>query len=156
MQPVAASHCGLDGDGRPRVEGKFLFLDAEKFFVRGVTYGAFPPDRHGHQFPESSDVAKDFVLMRQAGINTVLTYTVPPLSVLDQARDHGLRVIVTVPWMEYVCFLDRSATRREIRRQVRAAIASCRNRRMNCSLAKAAAKIILTATRRSKLSCRAQ
>ena len=115
----------LDGDGRPRVEGKFVFLGAEKFFFRGVTYGAFPPNRHGHQFPESADVAKDFALMRRAGINTVLTYTVPPLSVLDQARGHGLRVIVTIPWMEYVCFLDRSATRREIRREVRAAIASC-------------------------------
>ena len=86
------------GAARPKVEGKFLTLGHEKFFVRGVTYGAFPPNRLGHQFPEPVQVARDFTLMRRAGINTILTYTVPPISLLDKAQEHGIRVIVTVPW----------------------------------------------------------
>src|SRR5262249_46495088 len=44
-------------DQRPRVEGKFLVLGADKFFVKGTTYGAFPPNTQGFQFPEPDQVA---------------------------------------------------------------------------------------------------
>lgn len=111
---------------RPKVEAKFVMLGAEKFFIKGVTYGAFPPNRNGHQFPELVGVATDFALMRMAGINTILTYTVPPLDLLDLAQEHGLRVIVVVPWMEYVCFLEEKRVRSQVIQQVRAAVASCR------------------------------
>ncbi len=111
---------------RPQVQGKFLYVGEEKLFICGTAYGAFPPNSTGHQFPEPSQVESDFALMRQAGINTILTYTVPPLSLLDQAGENGLRVIVNVPWMSHVCFLDHAGARREIRQQVRQGIASCR------------------------------
>src|SRR5215468_1967724 len=91
---------------RPRALGKFLFLEEEKFFVKGVTYGAFPPNFDGHQFPESAQVEQDFQLMREAGINAVLTYTLPPLALLDQAQAHGLRIIVNIPWLGHICFLE--------------------------------------------------
>jgi len=110
---------------RPRVKGKFLFLDHQKFFVKGVTYGAFQPNREGHQFPEPREVDKDFSLMSEAGINSILTYTAPPVSVLDQARQHGLRVIVNTPWMGYKCFLEEASYRRKVRREVAEAVASC-------------------------------
>jgi hypothetical protein len=116
----------LRSDTRPVVRGKFIFVGDEKLYIRGVTYGAFPPNSQGHQFPESPEVAKDFTLMQKAGINTILTYTVPPLSLLDRAWEHGLRVIVTVPWMGYVCFLEQSATRRKVRQEVKESVASCR------------------------------
>ena len=64
--------------------------------------------------------------MRAAGINTVLTYTVPPLSLLDQALEYGLRVITVVPWMEYVCFLEDRNVRRQMLNEVKAGVASCR------------------------------
>jgi GT2 family glycosyltransferase len=111
---------------RPRAKGKFLFLGDEKFYVRGVTYGAFPLNSNGYQFPEPASVEMDLALMQAAGINTILTYTVPPLSLLDQAQEFGIRVIVVVPWMEYICFLEESGTRREIMRRVKEAVASCR------------------------------
>ena len=110
---------------RPRVQGKFLYVGEEKLFICGAAYGAFPLNSTGHQFPEPSQVESDFALMRQAGINTIVTYTVPPVSLLDQAAEHGLRVIVNVPWMSHVCFLDHAGTRREIRQQVQQGIASC-------------------------------
>ncbi len=111
--------------GRPTVKGKFLYLDAEKFFVRGTTYGSFPPNSLGYEFPEPPEVASDLASMGQAGINTILTYTLPPVSLLDQAQEHGIRVIITVPWMEYVCFLDQADFRAQIRRDVREGVASC-------------------------------
>jgi O-antigen biosynthesis protein len=111
--------------GRVRAEGKFLWAANEKLWVRGVAYGAFPPNSQGYQYPESPDVAKDFAQMREAGINTILVYTVPPLSLLDQAEEHGIRVIVTIQWMEYTCFLQDRRTQREIREQIRLGVAGC-------------------------------
>jgi GT2 family glycosyltransferase len=111
---------------RPKVDGKFLVVGAEKFFIKGVTYGSFPPNTKGDQFPEADQVAADFALMRRkSGINTILTYTVPPISLLDQAEEFGLRAIVVVPWMEYVCFLENKAIRKQVIREVRKGIASC-------------------------------
>ncbi len=112
---------------RPTVLGKFLYVGNEKFFVKGTTYGAFPPNAEGHQFPQSELMAKDFELMRRAGINSILTYTIPPLSLLNLAEEHDLRVIVNVPWMAHVCFLDQAGSRREIRKQVKEGIAACKN-----------------------------
>ncbi len=128
---------------RPRVSGKFLWLGDEKFFVRGVTYGAFAPNADGHQFPEAPQVAHDFALMREAGINSLLTYTVPPRSLLDQAQEHGLRVI-NIPWMGRVCFLEQASTRRDARLAVQKAVASCREHPavLMYAVAGAAAQII--------------
>src|SRR5215831_19921200 len=111
---------------RPRAKGKFLFVGDEKFYIRGVTYGAFPPNSRGHQFPEPAEITKDFALMRAAGINTLRTYTAPPISLRDQAQENGLRVITLVPWMEYVCFLEEPSVRKKMLREVKEGVASCR------------------------------
>ena len=111
---------------RPRVKAKHLYLGTRKFFVKGVTYGAFAPNHDGHQFPVREEVAADFRLMRRAGINTVLTYTVPPPAMLDQAWEHGLRVIVNIPWMVYECFLEQPSSRMRVIEEVRQAVRSCR------------------------------
>jgi len=108
---------------RPRAESKFLYVGKDKFFVRGTTYGAFPPNTSGDQFPELSEIARDFDMMRRAGVNAVLTYTPPPPYLLDEAAAHGLRIIVNIPWQTHVCFLEDLATRRAIREQVRATVA---------------------------------
>src|ERR1700746_1149834 len=59
-------------------EGKFLWAGQEKLYVRGVTYGTFPPGLGGHAFPSSKMVAQDFSLMSANGVNTVRTYTATP------------------------------------------------------------------------------
>jgi glycosyltransferase involved in cell wall biosynthesis len=126
LQSVASLSSVAFQWSRPRVHGKFLYVGNEKFFIKGTTYGAFPPNSEDYQFPERPEVAKDFALMKQIGINTILTYTIPPLSLLDQAQEHGIRAIVNIPWMEYGCFLESSQTRREIREEVEDSVASCR------------------------------
>src|SRR5262249_58964938 len=90
----------------PRVDGKFLAVGTRRFLVKGVAYGTFAPDADGSQFPSSARIAQDFTLMAAAGINTVRTYTVPPISVLDDAMRLGLSVIVRVAWPTTIPFLN--------------------------------------------------
>ena len=45
---------------RPSVKGKFLFVGVNKFYVKGVTYGTFAPDKNGIQFPSEEVIEKDF------------------------------------------------------------------------------------------------
>ena len=103
----------------PAVSGKFLRVNGQRFLIKGVSYGTFAPDAEGAQFPHISRVAQDFDAIAELEANTVRTYTVPPMAVLDEAARRGLRLIVGVPWMQHVAFLDRQADERENRRATR-------------------------------------
>jgi GT2 family glycosyltransferase len=113
------------GVGDIRVHGKFFFAGETKHFVKGVTYGPFGPGSHGAQFPETEIVEKDFALMRDAGVNTVRVFTVPPLWLLDAAEEAGLKVLVGLPWSQHVAFLDSAAIQAEIRTAVTAGVRAC-------------------------------
>jgi hypothetical protein len=105
---------------RPTIAGKFLQLGPQRLWVRGVSYGTFAPDQHGHHFPPPARIAEDFESMRRARVNTVRTYTVPDQRFLDLAQQHDLRVMVGVPWADHVAFLDNRRMSRSIRRDVMA------------------------------------
>jgi GT2 family glycosyltransferase len=107
-------------------KGKFFFVDEEKFFVKGVTYGPFAPASHGAPFPERPVMERDFTLMRELGANTLRTFTVPPPWVLDLAGQYGLRVIVGIPWAEHVAFLDSPQLEQDVRRTIRDGVRACR------------------------------
>jgi GT2 family glycosyltransferase len=108
------------GARRARIvaDGKFLQVGADRFFVKGVTYGTFAPDAQGYQFPPRERVAEDFRLMASLGINTVRTYTPPRIDLLDEAARHGLRVMVGLPWSQHVAFLDDRGLKQSIRREI--------------------------------------
>ena len=109
---------GPDPLPRATVDGKFISVDGERFLVKGVTYGTFAPDAEGHQFPTAEVIGRDFTRMRASGVNTVRTYTTPEPHLLDQAAQHGLRVMVGMPWSQHVAFLDDPGLCRQIRRAV--------------------------------------
>ena len=92
-QPHGSEECLA----RPEVRGKFIFIDDQKYWVRGVTYGTFAPDADGQQFPAPEVVESDLALMASNGLNTLRTYTVPPRWLLVLALRHGLRVMVGLP-----------------------------------------------------------
>ena len=124
MQPVETAvaarqpaHAGVDG-AAIRVQGKFFFAGATKFFVKGATYGPFAPGSHGAQFPERETVVRDFALMAELGANTLRVFTVPPLWLLDLAHEAGLKVLAGIPWSQHVTFLDSAAIQAEIIRTV--------------------------------------
>ncbi|MEN8158588.1 MAG: glycosyltransferase, partial [Myxococcota bacterium] len=104
---------------RPRVTGKFLELEGEKFWVRGVTYGTFRPNSEGMLLPERDVVARDFAQMAVHGINAVRVYTLPPRWLLDQAAACGIRVLVGFDWPVHVAFLETRKQAREIEQGVR-------------------------------------
>jgi hypothetical protein len=93
---------------------KFLHHGPDKFFVSGATYGAFRPNSRGDQFPERIEAVQDLALMRGAGINTILTYTVPPSWLLDELHARGMKAIITTPWMDHICFLHGRRDRQQV------------------------------------------
>ncbi len=112
-------------DRPPRIGGKFFFVGERKLYLRGVSYGPFAASGHGFPFPERATLERDLSLMAALGANTLRTFTVPPRWLLDRAAEYGLRVLITIPWAEHVCFLDRKDLVAEIRGTVRAAAEAC-------------------------------
>ena len=115
------------GSARDRVTagGKFLYRGAEKLFVKGVTYGTFSTDDAGREILDPHVVDRDFAAMAAHGINAVRTYTVPPVWLLDLAQEHGLGVLVGMPWEQHVTFLSDKSRTRSIIKRVREGVASC-------------------------------
>ena len=112
---------------RPRARGKFIFIDDEKFYVRGVSYGAFHPDASGREYHDLDVIERDFAQMATNGINTVrIPHTTPPRALLDAAQRHGLRVMVGLSAEQYLGFLiDRKKSVSEIAALVRAKVREC-------------------------------
>ena len=93
--------------------------------MRGVTYGTFRPDEDGSDFPPAAAVAEDFAEMAANGVNSVRTYTVPPRWLLDLAHEHGLWVMVGIPWEQHIAFLSDRGRVGAIVETVREAVRSC-------------------------------
>jgi len=110
---------------RPRVAGKFLYAGADKLWIKGVTYGTFRPDADGNAYPGPDVVRRDFAAMATAGINAVRVYTPPPRSLLDEAQQNGLYVMVGLPWEQHIAFLDPPRRAAEIEARVRSAARQC-------------------------------
>ncbi len=111
----------------PTIGGKFFFVGDHKLYLRGVSYGPFAVGPHGFPFPDERTLETDLRLMAEVGINTLRTFTVPPRWLLDRAAEHGIRALITIPWAQHVCFLDRKEIVNEIRGTVRAAAENCGN-----------------------------
>jgi GT2 family glycosyltransferase/sugar lactone lactonase YvrE len=108
-------------------DGKFLRAGTDRFLIKGVTYGTFAPDADGYQFPPCRQIAQDFRLMADLGINTVRTYTPLRPDGLDEAARAGLRVMVGLPWSQHVAFLDNRELKQSIRAETVARIRELAN-----------------------------
>ncbi len=82
-------------------DGKHLRAGSTPFRVKGVTYGHFVPRTDGHRFPEPPQVERDLTAIAAHGLNTLRTYSVPPLDLLDGARALGLRLLVGVDYADW-------------------------------------------------------
>jgi O-antigen biosynthesis protein len=117
---TAASH------SRPEIRGKFLFVQGKKFFVRGVTYGAFKPDADKNEYHDLAQVERDFAQMAAIGINTVrIPHTMPPRALLDIASRHGLKVMAGLSAEQYAGFLIDKDKAPDIPGLIRAKVRSC-------------------------------
>jgi O-antigen biosynthesis protein len=112
--------------GRLSTQGKYIYLDGQKFFARGVSYGPFAPNSRGESYPEPDRVAADFALMQELGANLVRTYVMPPPWMFDLAAKYELRLMAGIPWPFHLTFLDSPEMVRDIRNTVRQGIATLR------------------------------
>jgi O-antigen biosynthesis protein len=104
------------------------FMDGgARFFVRGVSYGPFRPAVGTDPFPAPEIAARDFLQMRELGVNAIRVYHVPPPWLCDLAAQLGLRILVGIPWAQHLRFLDSAETRATIRRTIREGAASLRD-----------------------------
>ena len=106
-----------------RVRAKFFFEGEKKWFIKGVTYGPFAPDAAGDFVGDPEKARRDFALMQEMGINLLRIYHVPPRWFLDLAREHRLRVLISIPWAEHIEFLNNAEIRRQVEETIRAGVA---------------------------------
>jgi GT2 family glycosyltransferase len=102
------------------VDGKFLRVNGERFWIRGVTYGTFRGNCRGELLPEPEVVRRDMEQMVTAGVNTVRTYITPPRWFLDLAQEHGLMVVAGIFWEARECLFDDPEALAAIEAQVAA------------------------------------
>ena len=110
---------------RVRVDGKFFRLGEQKFYLKGVAYGPFVQRETGECFPTAEETARDFAQIAELGANVIRVYTAPPRWVLDLAAQHGLRLLVDIPWSKNRCFLDSERSKNEAREAVRGVVRAC-------------------------------
>ena len=112
---------------RPRVwvDGKFFRRGAEKFYLKGVTYGPFAPNAAGEPFASLEQTGHDFLLARELGANVLRVYHVPPRWFLDLAAQHDLLLLIDIPWDKHLVFLDDAARRSAARQSVCHAVLAC-------------------------------
>ncbi len=122
LPDTAGQYALQNGASRPTVRGKALYVGEEKLIVKGVTYGPFSSGPAGGFDFETA--ACDFEQMASAGINAIRIYTPPERWLLDLAQQHGLLVMVGVPWEQHIAFLDTGAAD-AIEQAVRRAIRRC-------------------------------
>jgi hypothetical protein len=110
---------------RVSLDGKFFRLGKEKFFVKGVAYGPFAPGRDGEPFVSPENTERDFKLIRELGATVLRVYAIPPRWILDLAQEHGLKLLIDIPWNKHLCFLDSQQSRDEACAMVRQAVRAC-------------------------------
>ena len=111
---------------RPRVQGKFIFIGDEKLYIRGVSYGAFQPDKNGNEYYDQEVIDRDFAQMAANGITAVrIPHTTPPRSLLDIAQRHGLRVMVGLSAEQYIGYQIDKKDAPDIDELVRTRVRAC-------------------------------
>src|SRR5437879_5849465 len=80
-------------NNRVRVDGKFFARGSRRLGLQGVTYGPFALGADG-AFPVAERVRDDFQVMREAGLNALRTYHVPPEWFLHLADENGINILI--------------------------------------------------------------
>jgi len=111
---------------RLAAHGKYLLDGAQKFYLRGVSYGPFAANSRGERYPEPERAAADFALMNRLGANLIRLYVPPPPWMVEEAQKAGLRMMLGIPWPFHMAFLDSPDMMREIREAVRKTVLETR------------------------------
>src|SRR5688572_6489065 len=115
-----------EGHEKIEIKGKFFYQGDEKFYIRGVTYGAFKPDEKGNEYADLEQIEQDFALMVANGFNTVrIPHTTPPRKLLDIAHRYKLKVMIGLSAEQYVGYLIDRKKSIDIMGIIREKVKSC-------------------------------
>jgi GT2 family glycosyltransferase len=112
---------------RVRRDGKFFRLGADKFYVKGVTYGPFAPNAQSEPFPNPANTRKDFEQIVEMGANCIRIYHLPPRWFLDLAQEVGLKIFLDVAWPKNLTFVGDAEVTQQAHDAVRTAAQKCGN-----------------------------
>ncbi|TFE70820.1 glycosyltransferase [Methylacidiphilum caldifontis] len=105
---------------RIKIHSKFFYHKDKKFFIQGVNYGPFKPRTTEHSFfPLPAEVKKDFLLMQQAGVNTLRLYHFPQAWFLDLAREFNLKVLISIPWINRYDYFSNSKSLQDFKKFIK-------------------------------------
>lgn len=98
IPPMHAGTAKTPGDSRApseQIRGKFLYVNAKRFIIKGMFYGPWRPGTGPNgksPYPAPNLIAPDLKLIRNMNVNTIVVDD-PPGYVLDLARKNHLRVL---------------------------------------------------------------
>ncbi|MDD5681262.1 MAG: tetratricopeptide repeat protein [Candidatus Omnitrophica bacterium] len=100
----------------------FLLLPKGPDMIKGVTYDLKYPGISHYSQISPKVFEKDFKMMKEAGINTIRLYGVPPEFILDLADKYDIKVIVTIvfpgDWTDFNSPYQLQALKREAVRNI--------------------------------------
>jgi hypothetical protein len=86
---------------RSSVKGDWLYVDGEKFFVKGIGYSpAYPGVLPWKRTFDEASMRRDFAFIKAAGFNTIRTWNPLSPQEIDIAREYGLFVMQGI-WVNY-------------------------------------------------------
>lgn len=92
---VVTQTASASGKGRVEIKGDWIYVDGEKFFVKGVAYSPYRP-RRDPRYDTPAPLAileRDMKFIREAGFNTLRTYDALSERELILAEKYGLMII---------------------------------------------------------------
>jgi GT2 family glycosyltransferase len=109
---VAAAAAARRPNARIAIDGRSFSCGEETWYVKGFTYGPFPPNSTGQYVPERHQLLTDLSAMRRLGCNAIRLYHPPTIELLDDALAHEIRVMIDVPWEKHRCFFEDFSSQR--------------------------------------------
>ncbi len=85
------------------VKGKHIYVDGNKFVIKGISYGNFDPidTGNGTYYFDEEKTREDFKFIKEANINTIRLYSKPPEYVMNIAKELDLKIILTL-FIDYI------------------------------------------------------
>jgi glycosyltransferase involved in cell wall biosynthesis len=104
---------------RITMSGKLFAQGERSWYLKGLVYGPFAANSNGRHLPERPQLLRDLAHMRELGANCIRLYHPPPPSLLDDALEHGLKVMIDVPWEKHRCFFEDWTSQQDAINRVR-------------------------------------
>ncbi|MDA0810909.1 MAG: glycosyltransferase [Verrucomicrobia bacterium] len=102
-----------------KADGKFLQLNGEHSWMRGITYGPFDSGRAPHGLPSPDQYQRDLDQIRELGANTLRLTRSPTQEFLAACEEREFQTLIGLNWENFVDFFHDPAMPKRILRSAR-------------------------------------